>query len=300
MLVTTTLGHQLRALRSSLLTLVSALSMQSQSVLVSAVAASTATVIIFAAIVASSQMLTRCQHCYHNHYCYYYYHCCSLVHISKVQSGAKLSAEELKERFTVGQEVQCRILSVSADTNKLSLTMLEPEKQADLSKFADLPEGTWLDGTVMSITQYGAFINLKHDGEDVDGMAHISELSEERLEAVTDAVNVGDQVKVRAQCGSMFTVIAVMLDWMACLFVLLRSLVGHIIAASTERLALAQFDNSTALHHVRCTHSTIFACYCYYCFTSHHTTTAAGACDPGAARAEEDQAVNEAARSRRW
>jgi small subunit ribosomal protein S1 len=119
------------------------------------------------------------------------------VHISKVQAGAKVSAEELKERFSVGQEVQCRILSVSADTNKLSLTMLEPEKQADLSKFADLPEGTWLDGTVMSITPYGAFINLKHAGEDVDGMAHISELSEERLEAVTDAVNIGDQVKVR-------------------------------------------------------------------------------------------------------
>ena len=53
-------------------------------------------------------------------------------------------------------------------------------------------EGTLLDGTVVSTTAYGAFVRL---AEGVDGMVHISEISDQRLEAVTEVLNVGDQVR---------------------------------------------------------------------------------------------------------
>ena len=54
--------------------------------------------------------------------------------------------------------------------------------------------GEEFDGTVVKTTPFGAFINL-FAGQ--DGMLHISQMSEQRIEAVEDAMNVGDQLRVK-------------------------------------------------------------------------------------------------------
>ncbi|WP_424950382.1 polyribonucleotide nucleotidyltransferase [Deinococcus sp.] len=54
--------------------------------------------------------------------------------------------------------------------------------------------GEEFDGTVVKTTPFGAFINL-FAGQ--DGMLHISQMSEERIEAVEDAMNVGDKLRVK-------------------------------------------------------------------------------------------------------
>ena len=57
-----------------------------------------------------------------------------------------------------------------------------------------MPEvGERITGTVVKTTTFGAFINIAPNR---DGLAHISKLSEERIERVEDAVNVGDQIEV--------------------------------------------------------------------------------------------------------
>ena len=114
-----------------------------------------------------------------------------LVHVSKIQDRAKTSPEEMREKFSPGQEVQVYILAVSEEEGKLSLTMVPPKSKADLSQFQDLPAGTLLDGTVVSTTTYGAFVRLPGG---IDGMVHISEICDERIENVTDKLNVGDEV----------------------------------------------------------------------------------------------------------
>src|SRR5664279_5446461 len=54
--------------------------------------------------------------------------------------------------------------------------------------------GTVYEGKVVSIKDFGAFINIMPG---VDGMVHISELSNERVEKVTDVIHEGQIVKVK-------------------------------------------------------------------------------------------------------
>ena len=57
-----------------------------------------------------------------------------------------------------------------------------------------MPEvGERVKGTVVKATTFGAFVNIAPNR---DGLVHISKLSEERLDRVEDAVNVGDQIEV--------------------------------------------------------------------------------------------------------
>ena len=56
-----------------------------------------------------------------------------------------------------------------------------------------LPHKKW-PGTVSKITSFGAFVELK-DG--IDGLVHISQISEERIEKIKDVLNPGQQVTAR-------------------------------------------------------------------------------------------------------
>ena len=59
---------------------------------------------------------------------------------------------------------------------------------------ADIEVGAIYEGKVMRIMDFGAFVNIL-PGK--DGMVHISQLAPNRVEKVTDVVNVGDMVKVK-------------------------------------------------------------------------------------------------------
>lgn len=66
---------------------------------------------------------------------------------------------------------------------------LNTNTNADFSKYTAIAPEEWLEGTVVSIMNYGAFVRL--DG-DVDGMVHISQLDPhgERVDSVYNAVEV--------------------------------------------------------------------------------------------------------------
>lgn len=59
----------------------------------------------------------------------------------------------------------------------------------DFSKYVDMPSDEWLDGTVVSLTNYGAFVRLD---EGVDGMVHISQMDPQgqRIDSVYDYMQV--------------------------------------------------------------------------------------------------------------
>ena len=56
------------------------------------------------------------------------------------------------------------------------------------------PVDSIIDGTVSRITDFGAFIELEPG---VDGLVHISEISEERVNKVEDYLSIGEEVKVK-------------------------------------------------------------------------------------------------------
>lgn len=100
------------------------------------------------------------------------------------------------EQFN-GQELDVKVEDIDQEKNRVILNrkrIVEGEKskqrQAELE---DLEIGSVIDGEVVRTTSFGAFINIGN----VDGLAHISELSYSRVESVEDAVEIGQKVKVK-------------------------------------------------------------------------------------------------------
>lgn len=96
----------------------------------------------------------------------------------------------------VGKEYTFKIEEVDKSKNKLILNrrfVLEEEEAKKLDEiFTNLNVGDVLEGTVNRITDFGAFVNI---GE-IDGLVHISEISNKRFDKITDVLTKGEVVKV--------------------------------------------------------------------------------------------------------
>ena len=110
------------------------------------------------------------------------------------RSGVRDQGEFVK---MLGQEITVRITKL--DTAKEDVVVdrrviLEEESAvAKKAAFERIKEGDTLEGTVRSMTEFGAFVDLGG----VDGLLHITDMSWHRLAKPTDAVNIGDKVQVK-------------------------------------------------------------------------------------------------------
>ena len=95
------------------------------------------------------------------------------------------------------QTLEVKVEDIDKDKNRVILNrkkIIEVEKEADRkTQLQKLETGSIVEGEVVRTTNFGAFINLGS----IDGLAHISELSYERVENVEEAVNIGDKVDVK-------------------------------------------------------------------------------------------------------
>ncbi len=115
-----------------------------------------------------------------------------MVHVSDMSWTRKINnpSEMLKK----GDEVDAIVLVVDPENQRISLGIkqltVDPWEEINtLFKVGDL-----VTGKVSKITNYGAFVELQND---IDGLVHISQISEERVEKVKDVFKVGDEVKAR-------------------------------------------------------------------------------------------------------
>lgn len=102
--------------------------------------------------------------------------------------------KKAKELYTVGEEVQAYILKIDRETKKISLSLkrAQPEKwDTTVNRFVI---GQILIGRVTKLMAFGAFVRL--DGP-VEGLIHISELSNRRIQHPKDVVKEGDVVPVK-------------------------------------------------------------------------------------------------------
>ena len=102
--------------------------------------------------------------------------------------------KKAKDLYNVGDEVQAYILKVDRETKKISLSLkrAQPEKwDTTVNRFVI---GQILIGRVTKLMAFGAFVRL--DGP-VEGLIHISELSNRRIQHPKDVVKEGDIVPVK-------------------------------------------------------------------------------------------------------
>ncbi|MFC4995143.1 30S ribosomal protein S1 [Rubritalea tangerina] len=115
-----------------------------------------------------------------------------MIHVSDLSWTRKINhpSEVLKK----GDEVEAVVLSIDKENQRVSLGV----KQAETDPWADIDDkfkvGDLVKGQVAKIASFGAFVNLQ---DDIDGLIHISQLSEDHVERVKDVLKVGDDVEAR-------------------------------------------------------------------------------------------------------
>ncbi len=115
-----------------------------------------------------------------------------LIHTSDLSWTKRGAAanEELKE----GSEIEVVVLQIDAAERRVSLGL----KQTQPDPWAEVPEkykvGSVVRGKVVNLTSFGAFTKLE---EGIEGLIHISELADRRIEKPEEVVSVGDELDLK-------------------------------------------------------------------------------------------------------
>jgi small subunit ribosomal protein S1 len=116
-----------------------------------------------------------------------------LLHVTDMSWTRKVTHPS--EMLDKGNEVECKVLSVDQQRRRIALGL---KQMADDPWSTDIPQryktGDVVKGTVTKITNFGVFVGLE-DG--LEGLLHISELSEDKIENAEDVVKVGDPLEVK-------------------------------------------------------------------------------------------------------
>ena len=110
------------------------------------------------------------------------------------RSGARDAAEMEK---LVDQEIRCRITKLDATEDDVVVDRRavaeEDERAAKERRYSEVKEGATLSGTVRSLVDYGAFIDIGG----VDALLHVSDISRSRVSKPADVLSPGQEVEVK-------------------------------------------------------------------------------------------------------
>jgi len=115
-----------------------------------------------------------------------------MVHVSDMSWTRKINhpSEMLKK----GDEVQATVLEVDRANQRIALGMkqLETDPWENIEKLYKV--GDLVQGKVTKLASFGAFVGLQHE---IDGLVHISQISEERVDKIKNVLKVGQDVSAR-------------------------------------------------------------------------------------------------------
>ncbi len=116
-----------------------------------------------------------------------------LLHVSDMSWTRKIShPNEVVEK---AQEIRCKVLSVDQDRRRIALGIKQLEEDPWASEIPDKYQpGALTKGTVTKITNFGVFVGL---GDGLEGLLHISELADHKVENPEDVVKVGEEIEVK-------------------------------------------------------------------------------------------------------
>jgi small subunit ribosomal protein S1 len=116
-----------------------------------------------------------------------------LLHVSDMSWTRKIShPSEVVEK---GQDIECRVLSVDQQRRRIALGMKQLNEDPWETTIPDKYQpGQVVTGPVTKITNFGVFVGLQ-DG--LEGLLHISELADHKVENPEDVVSVGDEIEVK-------------------------------------------------------------------------------------------------------
>ena len=115
-----------------------------------------------------------------------------MIHVSDMSWTRKIN--QPSEMLKKGDEVEATVIDIDKQNQRISLGI----KQLDNDPWKDIDTkykiGDLVTGKVTKLASFGAFVQLK---DDIDGLVHISQLSEDHVSKVKDVLKVGQDVEAR-------------------------------------------------------------------------------------------------------
>jgi small subunit ribosomal protein S1 len=113
-----------------------------------------------------------------------------LVHISDISWVRRL--KHPSEVFKKGQEVQAIVLNIDTENQRFSLGIKQIQKNPWDDVHFRFRVGQLIKGKVTNLTKFGAFVEIEPG---IEGLVHISELSNQKVEKATEVAKVGDEIQ---------------------------------------------------------------------------------------------------------
>ena len=114
-----------------------------------------------------------------------------LVHVSELSWK---HVDHPSEVVSVGQEVDVEVLDVDLDRERVSLSLKATQEDPWREFERKHQTGEVISGQVTKLVPFGAFVRV---GEGIEGLVHISELSDQHVESPEQVVQVGEQIRVK-------------------------------------------------------------------------------------------------------
>lgn len=114
-----------------------------------------------------------------------------LIHISELSWHRVKSVDEV---LKVGQTVEVVVIKVDAENKKISLSLKQIQTHPWVEAIQQFSEGQVCTGEVTKLEPFGAFVRI---APHVEGLVHISQISEKRIGKPDEVLKVGDQVTVK-------------------------------------------------------------------------------------------------------
>ena len=114
-----------------------------------------------------------------------------LVHLSEI-SWERVSHPS--EVLSVGQEVEVQVISIDRENQRIGLSLRRLQPDPWLEKIKQFQTGQLVEGTITRLTKFGAFARI---ADDVEGLIHISEISDQHIEHPREALKEGETVTLR-------------------------------------------------------------------------------------------------------
>ena len=113
-----------------------------------------------------------------------------LIHVSDISWDPKI--KNPRDQYKKGDVIPAKVLTIDPDNEKFSLGIkqLSPDPWTQVAN--EHPVGSLIKGKITSLTDFGAFVEIR---QGVEGMIHISEVSSDKIDSLSDILEVGQEVE---------------------------------------------------------------------------------------------------------
>jgi small subunit ribosomal protein S1 len=114
-----------------------------------------------------------------------------LVHLSELSWDR---IQHPREMLEVGQEVKVKVINIDREKRRIGLSMRALQDDPWKDRVAKYTVGQLVEGAITRLTKFGAFARLEGD---IEGLIHISEISDQRIEHPKEVIKEGDVKTLR-------------------------------------------------------------------------------------------------------